>query len=131
MVDRRGERTLHLMELVRVTRAHADVSAVAGLDDVVERVHRLLDRCVIVESGRQLTTLYTVSQLYMRNELCDLPVALQDIDIVELQPLKGRLDRVKDVLPAQAVCIHELDRVEIARADRAALTLLEHGEEDL
>lgn len=38
------------MELVRKARRHADVSDLAGLDDVVQRLHGLLDRRLGVKS---------------------------------------------------------------------------------
>ena len=45
--------TLHLVELVRMARAHANVPHLAGLHDVVERLHRLLDGRVVVKPKRK------------------------------------------------------------------------------
>jgi hypothetical protein len=67
--------TLHDAELPRPTRAHPDVPDVAGLDDVVEGLHGLLDRGVWIEA-----------------------MALQDIDVVQLESLERCFDRVEDVL---------------------------------
>ena len=63
--------------LIGVAGAHADVAHVASLHDVVERLHRLLDRCIIVE-----------------------PMALKNVNVVELQTLQAVLDALKDMLAA-------------------------------
>jgi hypothetical protein len=52
--------------------------------------YSLFDRGIVVKSGHQC--------LHQQDESEDIPVTLQDIDIVELQPLQRRLNRVKDVL---------------------------------
>lgn len=60
---------LHGLELIGVTARHADVPRVPGLDDVVQGLHGFGDGCVIVE-----------------------PVALEDVDVVELEALEGVFD---------------------------------------
>jgi hypothetical protein len=67
--------TLHDAELPRPTRAHPDVSDVAGLDDVMEGLHGLLNGGIWVET-----------------------MALQDIDVVQLKSLQRGLNGVEDVL---------------------------------
>lgn len=42
--------TLHGPELMRKARAHADISDVASLHDVVKSLHRLCDWRLVVES---------------------------------------------------------------------------------
>lgn len=70
-----GRLTLHELELPRPAAAHPDVPHPSGLNDVVQRAHRLFDRSVVVES-----------------------VALEDIDVVELQSGQRVLDRGEDSL---------------------------------
>ena len=61
---RREERTLHDLELPRPATAHTDIPDPARLHHIVQSLHGLFDGRVIVEA-----------------------VALEDIDIVELQAL--------------------------------------------
>jgi hypothetical protein len=58
-----------------VAATHANVSRVSRLDHVVQSLHRLLDRCVIIET-----------------------VALQNVDVVELETLERLLYSLEDVL---------------------------------
>ena len=80
--------TLHGAELPGVARAHANVADVSRLDDVVERLHRLLDRRIIVE-----------------------PMALKNVNVVELQTLQAVLDALKDVLTAPDECERSAVRI--------------------
>lgn len=41
---------LHCVELVGETRAHPNIADVSGLDDIVQRLHCLFDRSVVVEA---------------------------------------------------------------------------------
>jgi hypothetical protein len=50
-------------------RGHADVSNVTGLHDVVECLHGLLNRCIVVEA-----------------------MALENVDVVKLEALQAVLD---------------------------------------
>jgi hypothetical protein len=78
-------RTLHQLELPSKAAAHADVSHVASFHDIVQSPHCLLDRSVLIE-----------------------PMALQNVDVVELQSLERLLDRGKDMLWRQSVrSLHE------------------------
>ena len=61
--------------LPSVAATHANVSRVSRLDNVVQSLHRLLNRCVRVET-----------------------VALQNIDVVELETLERLLYRIEDML---------------------------------
>ena len=61
--------------LVRPARAHADVAHEPGAHDVVQRVHRLRDGRARVEA-----------------------VALQHVDVLELQALQACFHGVEDVL---------------------------------
>ena len=70
---------LGLRELPRVHAARADVARLAGADDVVERLHRLLDRRRVVEA-----------------------VDLVEVDVVEPEALQRRVDRGEDVLAPEA-----------------------------
>ena len=67
--------TLHQLELVRPATAHADIPDLPTLHDIMQRLHRLLDGRVIVEA-----------------------VALEDVDVVQLQALQRILDRREDAL---------------------------------
>lgn len=96
--------TLHLVELPRIAARHANVARIPRLHDIMQRLHRLLDRRFIIEA-----------------------VALEDVDIVELQALERRLDAVEDVLAAQAVLVDCLDSLLIDRLAEGAV----HREEDL
>ena len=66
---------LHLVELICPARAHADVANVSGLYDIMESLHRLFDGSVVIES-----------------------VALQEINVIELETLEGCFDRIEYVL---------------------------------
>lgn len=61
--------------LVRIARAHADVAYVASLHDIMESLHSLFNGCVVVE-----------------------PVALEHVDVVELQALQARFDSSENML---------------------------------
>ena len=61
--------------LPSVAATHANVSGISGLDNVMQSLHRLLDWCVGIK-----------------------PVALQDVDIIELQTLEGLLYGVEYML---------------------------------
>ena len=75
-VDRkRRGLTLHGVKLVRKTAAHTDIPHPPLLHHIVQRLHRLFDRRLGVKA-----------------------VALQEIDIVELQSFQRGLDRVENVL---------------------------------
>lgn len=80
--------TLHELELPRPATGHADVPDPTGLHDVVKRLHRLLDGRLVVES-----------------------VTLEDVDVVESEPLKRALDRGKDAL----VSVRSKRRTHLAR----------------
>lgn len=70
---------LHGMELIRIAGAHPDIANIARFDDVVQSLHRLLNRCLGVEA-----------------------VTLQDIDVFKIKPFQASLNAVEDVLPAEA-----------------------------
>ena len=57
--------------------AHADVAHLAALDDIVQRLHRLLNGCIVVE-----------------------PVTLEKVYVIKLQTLETVLDALKDMLAA-------------------------------
>lgn len=67
--------TLHQLELPCPTTAHTDVSNFTRSHHVVERLHRLLNRGLIVES-----------------------MELEHIDIIQLQSLERIIDRREDTL---------------------------------
>ena len=71
---------LELRELPRVHRGGADVARLARLDDVVQRLHRLLDRRVRVEA-----------------------VDLVQVDVVRAEPRQRRVDLFEDRLARQAL----------------------------
>ena len=58
--------------------------------DVGLSAYSLFDRSIIIESVHQYHYYHASSEY--------IPVTLQDINIVKLQPLQGSLDRIKDVL---------------------------------
>jgi hypothetical protein len=60
----------------------ADVERLAGADEVGERLHRLLERRLVVEAVR-----------------------LVEVDVVGLQPLQRAVDRLHDVLARQAAVV--------------------------
>lgn len=69
---------LHCVELVSVATRHPNVPRISSLDDIVQSLHRLGNRGIVVES-----------------------MALEDIDIVELEALKRVFDRIKNMLEPQ------------------------------
>ncbi len=71
-----------LGELPRVHRRRAQVAGLARLDDVVQRLERLLDRCVAVP-----------------------PVNLQQVDVVQSQPAERVVDLGEDRLPGQSPAV--------------------------
>src|SRR5436190_3466429 len=74
--------SLGLRELPRVHAARADVARLPGLHDVVQRLHRLLDRRKRIPA-----------------------VDLVEVDGVHLQPPERRVDRVEDVLAGEAASV--------------------------
>ena len=75
-------RAQHLHELPCVHRGSADVAGLAGADDIVQRLQRLLDRRIIVEA-----------------------VDLIEIDIVDAEPGQAAVDAIHDVLARQAAVV--------------------------
>ena len=71
---------LELGELPRVHRGRAEVADLARLDDVVQRLHRLLDRGVGVEA-----------------------VDLVEVDVVGAEPRERGVDLLEDRLARQAL----------------------------
>jgi hypothetical protein len=69
-------------ELPRGHRARAQVARLAGSDDVVERLHRLLERRVRVEA-----------------------VDLVEVDVVEAEPLERRVDCRQNVLARESPAV--------------------------
>ena len=74
--------TLCLRELPGVHAAGADVAGFPGPDDVVECLHRLLDRRLVVPA-----------------------VDLVEVDVVELEALQRGVDRGEHVLPGEAAAV--------------------------
>lgn len=73
---------LHREELVCIARAHSNVANVARFDNIVQSLHRFFDRCLRVEA-----------------------MALEDVNVVEIEPFQTSLDAVKDVLPTEACLV--------------------------
>ena len=65
--------------LPSVAATHAYVPDISRLDNIMQSLHRLLNRCVRIKA-----------------------VALQDVDIVELETFQRLLHRIKNVLQMQA-----------------------------
>jgi len=73
---------LHGMELVRPTGVHADVSHVSSLDYIVKRLYHLFNWSLQVKT-----------------------MALQNVDVIKLQPFQAYLYPIKYVFTAQTVLI--------------------------
>jgi hypothetical protein len=66
---------LHRVELVGVAARHPNISRISSLNDIMQSLHRLCNRCVGVKA-----------------------VTLKDVDIVKLEPFKRVFDGFEDVL---------------------------------
>lgn len=80
--------TLHELELPCPATGHANVPDPTSLYDIVKRLHRLLDGRLVVES-----------------------VTLENVDVVEPEPLERALDRGKDALES----VRSQSRTHLAR----------------
>jgi hypothetical protein len=79
-----------VLTLVRVARRHADVTHVSRLNNIVQRLHRFFNGCIVIK-----------------------PVALKNIDIVKLEAPERVLDRIEDVFSAETVLIDEPMRIRV------------------
>jgi hypothetical protein len=95
---------LSLGELPREHAARADVARFPGLDHILQRVHRLLDRSPRIP-----------------------PVDLVEVDVVELQPRERSVDRGQNMLAREPLAVLPGHRaaVDLGRED----VLLAHAEE--
>src|ERR1051325_8065028 len=92
-------RVLHLRELPREHARGAEVAGLAGFDDVVQRLERLLDRRVMVEA-----------------------VDLKEVDVLHAEAAEGGVDGVHDVLAGEAAAVRTLaDLEEALRGDHRFL----------
>jgi hypothetical protein len=103
VVDAKGARG---RTLPCVARAHANVAHVARLHDVVECLHL---RVALVsankdQSGKKPSE--KESHRLLNRRLRIEAVALQDVDVLELEPLEAVLYRVEDVFAAETVLVH-------------------------
>ena len=91
--------------MVCVARAHTDIADIAGLDDIVQSVHGLLDGGVIIKSVAYTKTHQLI--WYCNNN--DMSRTLENIDIVELKTLQAVLHGVEDVLAVQTPLVDNAD----------------------
>lgn len=68
--------------LVGIARAHADIANIARLHDIMQCLHRLLDRRIIIEA-----------------------MAPVQVDVIQLEALQTSLDGSEYILSAQAILI--------------------------
>ena len=71
-----------VLTLVRIARAHSNISDVASLNNIVKCLHRLLDGSVSIR-----------------------PVGVDQVYIVETQALEGRVHSLKDMLAGEALVV--------------------------
>jgi hypothetical protein len=91
---------LHLCELVRPHAARANIPHLPALDEVMQRLHRLLDWRVAVEA-----------------------VDLEEVDVVGVEPLERRVDGVENRGARQPALVHVVGQV----ADVRVLHVVDGG----
>lgn len=69
---------MEIRTLVGITRRHADVPDISSLDDIMQGLHRLLDRSVSVES-----------------------MTLEDVDIVQSKTTQRVLHSIENMLQVE------------------------------
>lgn len=106
--------TLHELELPRVTAAHADVSRMTSLYDVVQGLHGLLDLPSQPGAWHSPATLWTDGRLVVESMTLDSSVFnhgygvrrvphLENIDIVDTEPVQRVLHAGEDALQSSAL----------------------------
>ena len=89
------------LTLIRITGAHTDIADIPSLDYIVQSMHDLLLRGIRIQpmtcAGKRQSAPYVDSQLYH---------TLQNIDVIQLQPLEAGLYRIENVLDSDH--LHQL-----------------------